>query len=97
MSYGFQTILAETLDERKLTSFWQNVFPEMPVCTEPGCGKVAREVDSFFPYLDDLNRCDSHRTVESATKRWETSGQSKRCSAQQMVDIRPHQWRLPMP
>ncbi len=30
------------------------------MCALPECDCVACEVDSYFPYLDDLNRCEQH-------------------------------------
>ena len=43
-----------------LTVFWGQYFPETPVCSHPDCEFVASEVDSFFPYIDDFNRCEAH-------------------------------------
>jgi hypothetical protein len=39
---------------------WEGCLPELPNCTVPGCQSPARTVDSFFPYLDDHNRCVEH-------------------------------------
>lgn len=52
-----------------LTLFWGQYFPETPVCSHPDCGSVAAEVDAFFPYIDDFNRCDLHSppTMENLT------------------------------
>ncbi len=55
-----RTIRAQAAGTDELARFWDQYFPETPVCSHPECGDIAREVDSFFPYLDDLNRCDSH-------------------------------------
>jgi hypothetical protein len=55
-----KTIKALVQGKEDLTRFWQQYFPETPVCSLPECGSVACEVDSFFPYLDDLNRCENH-------------------------------------
>jgi len=48
-----------------LARFWAHYFLETPTCICSGCEDVAVEVDPFFPYLDDLNRCQFHRTVEN--------------------------------
>ena len=55
------TIKAPQQAELELSSFWARYFAETPVCTCEACGNVAVEVDPFFPYLDDLNRCILHR------------------------------------
>ena len=47
------------------SGFWSGVIQEIPTCTKENCGEVAVEVDSFFPYLDDYNRCKGHRLSES--------------------------------
>jgi len=47
--------------ETDLGQFWGRYFAEIPVCTHEACARVALEVDPFFPYLDDRNRCDQHR------------------------------------
>jgi len=47
------------------SGFWSGVIQEIPTCTRENCGEVAIEVDSFFPYLDDYNRCKGHRLPES--------------------------------
>lgn len=49
---------------KKLSGFWAGIFQEIPTCTNRDCGEVAIEVDPFFPYLDDYNRCEGHRTLE---------------------------------
>ena len=46
---------------QSLSGFWQQYFKETPLCSREGCGNVALEVDPFFPYLDDRNRCGEHR------------------------------------
>lgn len=46
----------------ELQNFWIQYFAEVPTCNHPGCEHVAAEVDPFFPYLDDLNRCFMHRS-----------------------------------
>jgi len=46
-----------------LGNFWAKYFPEVPLCTSEGCAEIASDVDPFFPYLDDLNRCPRHRSV----------------------------------
>lgn len=48
----------------KLNDFWAGIFQEVPTCANENCGEVAIEVDSFFPYLDDYNRCEGHRLPE---------------------------------
>ncbi len=50
-----------------LSGFWAGIFQEIPTCTSRNCGEVAIEVDSFFPYLDDYNRCEGHRLPEGLT------------------------------
>ena len=47
-----------------LSGFWAGIFEEIPTCTRKNCGEVAIEVDYFFPYLDDYNRCEGHRPTE---------------------------------
>ena len=42
------------------TRYWGQYYVETPMCNIAGCGRVAHEVDAFFPYIDDLNRCDEH-------------------------------------
>ena len=54
------TIKTEVRGADKLTLFWGQYFPETPVCSHPDCISVATEVDAFFPYIDDFNRCDLH-------------------------------------
>lgn len=54
------TIRAPLQEDFRLVSFWAGYFAETPHCTCPDCGNVAVEVDPFFPYLDDLNRCEAH-------------------------------------
>ena len=66
MAGGYQTILAGTNNEEKLKSFWLQFFPELPKCKEPGCQHIAMEVDTFFPYLDDNNRCYLHLSLDKA-------------------------------
>jgi hypothetical protein len=46
--------------QQDLGQFWGRYFAEIPVCTHVDCDRVAVEVDSYFPYLDDRNRCDEH-------------------------------------
>ena len=55
-----KTIKTEVKGADALENFWGQYFPETPVCALPECGGIASEVDSFFPYLDDLNRCENH-------------------------------------
>lgn len=55
------TIKAPQEAQPALSSFWAQYFIEIPICTCEACGEVAIEVDPFFPYLDDLNRCTVHR------------------------------------
>jgi hypothetical protein len=54
--------------QQDLGQFWGRYFSEIPVCTHVDCDRVALEIDPFFPYLDDRNRCDQHGRgqVESA-------------------------------
>lgn len=48
----------------ELSDFWARYFAETPTCTCGPCAEVAIEVDPFFPYLDDFNRCILHRWEE---------------------------------
>lgn len=50
----------------QLSNFWGRYFSEIPTCTNPGCCRVAVAVDPFFPYLDDLNRCEMHVAEEES-------------------------------
>ena len=45
-----------------LVLFWSGYFQETPNCSVACCGAIALDVDPFFPYLDDLNRCHHHRS-----------------------------------
>jgi hypothetical protein len=57
-----RTISAPNVREQNdLGQFWGRYFAEIPVCTHEDCERIAHEVDPFFPYLDDRNRCDQHR------------------------------------
>jgi len=56
------TIKAPPALENQLGEFWQRYFQEIPTCSCEACAEVAVEVDPYFPYLDDLNRCAQHRT-----------------------------------
>jgi hypothetical protein len=47
--------------DRDLGQFWGRYFVEIPTCTHRGCARIAQDVDPFFPYLDDRNRCPVHR------------------------------------
>ena len=58
-----KTIKTDIKGVEALTVFWGQYFPEVPVCSHPNCGRVAAEVDAFFPYIDDLNRCEAHPLV----------------------------------
>jgi len=46
--------------EENLTHYWSAYFREIPTCAHDDCHEVAREVDPYFPYIDDLNRCMKH-------------------------------------
>lgn len=46
--------------ELQQVRIWSGCLPELPRCAVEGCDRHAIEVDSFFPYLDDRNRCDFH-------------------------------------
>ncbi len=65
-----KTIKAEISGSDALARFWAQYFMETPVCTHPDCGTVAHVVDSFFPYLDDLNRCENHPSENREARRW---------------------------
>ncbi|MEE8395638.1 MAG: hypothetical protein V3S29_06250 [bacterium] len=54
------TIKAEVGNNGELARFWRQYFQETPFCSLPGCGVVATEVDTHFPYIDDFNRCETH-------------------------------------
>jgi len=58
------TIKAPPQEPIQLTAYWEQYFVETPMCSCEACCHVAVEVDPFFPYLDDLNRCDAHRVAE---------------------------------
>ena len=45
----------------QLAYFWARYFTETPTCATDGCQSIAVDVDPYFPYLDDLNRCTLHR------------------------------------
>lgn len=60
------TIKAPDGARLELSSFWSRYFSETPTCTCGACDEVAIEVDPFFPYLDDFNRCFLHRGAEPA-------------------------------
>ena len=60
------TIKAPEQARTELSSFWARYFSEIPTCTCQSCGEVAIEVDPYFPYLDDFNRCAQHRIEEAA-------------------------------
>jgi hypothetical protein len=57
------TIKAPAGPRGLLGEFWARYFPEVPTCTSGDCAEIATEVDPFFPYLDDLNRCSHHPTL----------------------------------
>ena len=56
--------------EQELGSFWGRYFAEIPTCSHEDCSRIAHDVDPFFPYLDDRNRCHQHRDIGE-----ESSGQ----------------------
>lgn len=58
------TIKAPPTLRNQLGEFWQRYFTEIPTCSCEACTEVAVEVDPYFPYLDDLNRCRDHRELE---------------------------------
>lgn len=49
--------------QQDLGQFWGRYFTEIPVCSHEQCARIALEIDPFFPYLDDRNRCDQHRLL----------------------------------
>jgi hypothetical protein len=55
------TIKAPPTLQHRLGEFWQRYFQEIPTCSCAECAEVAVEVDPYFPYLDDLNRCRDHQ------------------------------------
>jgi hypothetical protein len=55
--------------EGDLGQYWGRYFAEIPTCTHPDCERIAHEVDPFFPYLDDHNRCRQHRADEPSGAR----------------------------
>jgi hypothetical protein len=55
------TLKAPAAPESALGQFWRRYFEEIPTCTCGPCARVAVEVDPYFPYLDDFNRCQDHR------------------------------------
>ena len=58
------TIKAPPTLQNRLGEFWARYFQEVPTCSCDECPEVAVEVDPFFPYLDDLNRCKDHQEME---------------------------------
>ncbi len=56
-----ETLKAPVQNRVELGMFWSRYFKEIPTCTSEGCAEVAVEVDPFFPYLDDRNRCQGHQ------------------------------------
>lgn len=58
------TIKAPPAQQQDLGKFWQRYFAEIPTCSCDACAEVAVEVDPFFPYLDDLNRCRDHQDAD---------------------------------
>ena len=54
------TLRAPIAASEDLTGFWADYFNEIPTCTCNECSEVAIEVDPYFPYLDDFNRCAGH-------------------------------------
>jgi hypothetical protein len=61
------TIKAPPTLQGRLGEFWQRYFQEIPTCSCEECAEVAVEVDPFFPYLDDLNRCLAHQEPVDST------------------------------
>lgn len=45
--------------------YWERYFEETPLCSVPGCARIADEVDAYFPYLDDHNRCEQHAAADA--------------------------------
>ncbi|MDH4120573.1 MAG: hypothetical protein OEV94_02560 [Deltaproteobacteria bacterium] len=43
-----------------LSLLWEQGQPEPALCAVPGCTHQAVEIDLYFPYLDDRNRCHQH-------------------------------------
>jgi len=52
--------------QQDLGQFWGRYFVEIPVCSHEHCARIALDVDPFFPYLDDRNRCDQHGTLRGS-------------------------------
>ena len=62
------TIKAPERASLQLSRFWSQYFSETPTCTCGTCDEVAIEVDPYFPYLDDFNRCIAHRLEEESSE-----------------------------
>lgn len=75
-----RTIRADLKEKTELVHFWRQFFQETPLCSLPGCGGVASEVDTHFPFIDDFNRCETHpllpvgQMVRSAPARCRAAG-----------------------
>ena len=79
-------ITAQVSGPDRLARFWSEYFAETPLCAV--CGTVASEVDPFFPYLDDLNRCPGHpRTITPLEEDFPLRDASARCGR-----VAPFRW-----
>jgi hypothetical protein len=59
-------VTTRRLPEAQQVRIWSGCLPELPQCSVEGCDRHAVEVDAFFPYLDDRNRCDFHSVALQA-------------------------------
>jgi len=47
------------------TDIYLSQTQEPPLCSVCDCQSLALEVDPYFPYLDDQNRCSHHRKPQN--------------------------------
>ena len=90
-------IAAQVSGPDHLARFWSEYFAETPLCAV--CRTVASEVDPFFPYLDDLNRCPGHpRTITPLEEGFSLRDASARCGRVvpfQRISLHRRRWRNP--
>ena len=90
-------ITAQVSGPDRLAQFWSQYFAETPLCVV--CGTVASEVDPFFPYLDDLNRCPGHPGTitppADGSPARDGSARRGRVEALQRLSFRRHRCRTP--
>jgi len=87
---------SEAKDQESLAEMWRGYFAEVPHCSQPGCNNVASEVDDYFPYLDDLNRCDEHLNYREPPQREQKQGCGAKTRTSARGQVRqPSHWRSP--